>query len=164
MKFGTEYIQPNAHKSYLMDFSISTSFICYSQSKSAAKAPFSIEAHISRTLWPNATKFDVMLLGCVQSAGHKYGVISSLGGAIISKTLFLLKSLNVFVFEMKLWYQQVPCSAPRVADANFSCPPIAIGGNAAKQEVCSYLGNALTSEDQIWSDASRPALKCAQKN
>ena len=43
-----------------------------------------------------------MLRGSVPSAGKKSGVIWSLGGAVISKTLFLLKTLDVVLLEMKL--------------------------------------------------------------
>ena len=79
---------------------MSTLFARYSQSNLAAMAPISMWAHISGTLWHIKIKFDGVLRGSVPSADKKSGVISSLGGAVISKTLFLLITLDVFLLEM----------------------------------------------------------------
>ena len=120
MKINTDYLQTNPHKSYRMDFSMSTLFARYSQSNLAATAPISMWAHISGTLWRIEIKFDGMLRGSVPSAGKKSGVISSLGGAVISKTLFLFITFDVFLLEMKLWYLQILWVAPLIVDADIS--------------------------------------------
>ena len=119
MKINTDYLQTNPHKGYLVAFSALTLFARYSQSNLAATAPISMWAHISGTIWRIKIKFDGMLRGSVPNAA-KNCVIWSLGGAVISKTLFLLITLDVFLLEMKLWYVQILWVAPLIVDADFS--------------------------------------------